>query len=117
MPLTSSTPATARRLALATLAAAALGGCASWEAVHWPGLHRVTVEQGNIYDQAQIDKLRLGISREEALHILGSPQLRDPFHTDRWDYYYSKRGENVQKVKWLSLRFEGDRLADIRQQR
>lgn len=92
--------------------AAILGGCGD---LRWPGLHYATMEEGNIYSQAQIDKLRPGLSREEVLHILGSPQLKDPFHADRWDYYYSKRGERLLKRKWLSLRFEGERLVDIRQ--
>ena len=92
--------------------AAILGGCGD---LRWPGLHYATMEEGNIYSQAQIDKLRPGLSREEVLHILGSPQLKDPFHADRWDYYYSKRGERLIERKWLSLRFEGERLVDIQQ--
>ena len=75
-----------RRLVLwffATLVFGALTGC-------YPG-YRMDVEQGNVVTPEQRAQLQLGMGRREARFVLGSPLVKDPFHTDRWDYVYSLR--------------------------
>lgn len=104
-------------LSLAGSGALSLGGCSSGGGFSrglWPGLYVPVTEQGNIYSAKQIASLRIGMRRAEVLHIMGSPQLQDPFHVDRWDYYYSKkRGPEVLERRILSLHFENDALRHI----
>jgi len=55
------------------------------------------IQQGNVLEQSQVNKLRLGMKKEQVQFILGNPLLKDMFHINRWDFYYSLIDEN-QKV-------------------
>lgn len=82
-----------------------LGGC----------LYKMDIHQGNVIDQEQIDELQTGMSKLQVIDILGTPQLVDPFHTERWDYY-SMSNVNNRKTKTerlLTLKFDGDSLVEI----
>ena len=59
----------------------------------------------------QIEKITPGTSRNEVRFILGTPLIEDPFHAERWDYFYSldpAKGELVTKYR-LSVWFENVR--------
>ena len=49
----------------------------------------------------------------QALGLLGTPSIADPFHQDRWDYTASERTgrRGAAEVKNLTLWFENDALA------
>ena len=93
------------RLFLILLLALSLNGC----------LYKMDIYQGNVLDQEQIDQIETGMSKNQVLRILGSPQLTDPFHSQRWDYYSMSNLEN-QKEKTenrLTLIFKQDSLHEI----
>ncbi len=72
--------------------------------------YRVEIQQGNVISAEQIEKLTPGTSRNEVRFILGTPLIADPFHAERWDYFYSldpAKGEQVTKYR-LSIWFEND---------
>ena len=48
--------------------------------------YNVPVTQGKIFEEEDIDKLQVGQSRDQVQFILGSPMIKDPFHSNRWDY-------------------------------
>ena len=100
-----------RSLALCLLTT--LAACSAPE--HVPGLYRVDVRQGNHLDSAQIERLQSGMSRQQVQAVLGSPLIVDPFHPDRWDYYYAYRpaGGQPSEERRLTLWFTGDSLARI----
>jgi outer membrane protein assembly factor BamE len=94
-------------LAGALLLASLLGGCLR---VYTP-----EVQQGNVVTQKMIDQLKIGMSRRQVRFILGTPLVEDPFHKERWDYYFfRKRGKRSREQRKLSLFFEDDRLVEIR---
>ena len=79
-----------------------LGGCA----------HKIEIQQGNVVTQDQLNQLRPGLERRQVRALLGAPLLSDPFHPDRWDYYYSmSRGEELNNRYRLTIFFIGDRVA------
>ena len=73
------------------------------------------VSQGNLLDQADVDQVEVGMTRNQVRFLLGTPMIDDPFHIDRWDYvYYLKIGRKDAAFKrWLSIHFENDRVTDI----
>ena len=78
-----------------------------------PGItpYRIDIQQGNIVTQEMLDKLELGMSRNQVRFILGTPLIVDPFRANRWDYVYrmSKRGDLVEH-RQLKVFFRDDRL-------
>ena len=74
--------------------------------------YRVEIQQGNVISAEQIEKITPGTSRNEVRFILGTPLIEDPFHAERWDYFYSlnpAKGEMVTKYR-LSVWFESDQV-------
>lgn len=78
-------------------------------------VYKIDVQQGNEITAAMLAKLEIGMSRREVSEILGFPLLNDPFHADRWDYYfYLKKGATGQvQQQSATLRFADDALTDI----
>lgn len=85
-------------------------GCSRWV----PGSHKIPIQQGNVLEQDELNKLKPGMSRRQVQFVMGSPLVEDPFRTDRWDYYYSTGvSGKVREQKRVTLYFEQDRLARI----
>ena len=73
------------------------------------------VQQGNILDSDRLARLELGMSKTDVQALLGTSLLKDSFHPERWDYYYSlrKAGEKASEQRLITLYFKDDRLAQI----
>jgi outer membrane protein assembly factor BamE len=78
--------------------------CSSW--VYVPDLN-----QGNIINQDDVDRLEPGMSKRFVEVIMGSPAIVDPFHPDRWVYInmVKPRFGDTRKRE-LVLFFENDQL-------
>jgi outer membrane protein assembly factor BamE len=92
------------------------GGCAKNpnRSSKLPFVYRVDVQQGNVVDQAMINKLKPGMDKKQVRFIMGTPLLQDPFHSNRWDYLYSYEpggGERIQRH--ITLHFKDDKLSRI----
>lgn len=89
--------------ALATL----LSGCLS--------VYHLEVQQGNVVTQEMIDKLKPGMTRNQVRYVMGTPLVIDPFHPDRWDYYYYLRGskESAGQAQRVTVIFKNDVLAAV----
>ncbi len=74
--------------------------------------HKPDLQQGNILTQAELSKLEQGMTKRQVLFLLGSPLLTDPFHQQRWDYYYSYKpgGEEITTRYQVTVWFKDDRL-------
>jgi outer membrane protein assembly factor BamE len=80
----------------------------------FPGVYRVDVQQGNIIEQDQVQKLAVGMTRAQVQFVMGSPLVTDTFHPERWDYFYSFRdGEGNLEQEHLKLTFAGDILQNM----
>lgn len=97
-------------LILPLLFSLSISACSSW------GFKNI--EQGNILTEAQTTQIHPGMSREAVTKILGSPVLSNPFNRDRWEYVHLYRGGNgVTLERKLIVRFNGDRVAAIEENR
>ncbi|KAB2931706.1 MAG: outer membrane protein assembly factor BamE [Candidatus Contendobacter sp.] len=79
-----------------------------------PSLYSVPVRQGNYLDQAMVGQLHPGMTRPQVQRIMGTPLVADPFHQNRWDYYYSYRKDGkLVEQRHVALFFTGDTLARV----
>ena len=77
-------------------------------------VYKLDVQQGNLLTQESVSKLKQGMTKAEVRQTLGTPLLMDPFHGNRWDYYFSaeRSGRVVERTKF-SVFFENDKLVTI----
>lgn len=95
-------------LSLILIAGLVLGGCT--------GIYRADTEQGNVITEEMIAQVKQGMSRAQVRYVLGTPLLADPFHLDRWDYFYLRRPGNTRKPaesRRVTIFFENDRVVRI----
>ncbi len=85
-----------------------LSGCSSW-------VYRIDIPQGNYLEQKLVNKLRVGMSREQVLYVLGSPVAQNPFDDSKWHYLYTIDKNKSDNARWeLVVHFnEEGRLADL----
>jgi outer membrane protein assembly factor BamE len=117
--LSKPLPVLARALACAALFAAA--GCAT-VSEYMPsslGVYKIDINQGNYLSQDMVDKLKVGMTRQQVRLVLGTPLVTSAFRDNRWDYVYefSRQGklrEHRQFTVWFAddklARWEGDEM-------
>ena len=78
-------------------------------------VYKIDIQQGNEITEAMLARVEIGMSKAEVGKVLGYPLINDPFHADRWDYYfYLKKGSTGEvKQQSATLRFTGDALSGI----
>ncbi len=78
-------------------------------------VYKMDIHQGNVLEATQVEQLEIGMNKNEVIDLLGSPQVTDPFHTHRWDYYSSSKTNNQRDTEkaLLTLIFEQEKLVEI----
>ncbi|HGG9807253.1 TPA: outer membrane protein assembly factor BamE [Neisseria meningitidis] len=107
-----------KTLILALSALLGLAACSAERVSLFPS-YKLKVIQGNEIDPRAAAALRLGMTKDQVLLLLGSPLLRDAFHTDRWDYTFNTSRNGIIKERsnltvyfenGVLVRTEGDAL-------
>ena len=76
----------------------------------------ITLDQGNIFTQEQVEEIQLGMSGRQVRFILGTPTLVDTFNPNRWDYLYTLTQRDELNIKQhLAIIFEDNKVVDIQQ--
>ena len=76
--------------------------------------YKVDIRQGNYFDDAMLDKLKPGMTRDQVQFIMGTPLVNDAFNTNRWDYVYSYRhAGKIMADRHVVIYFEQDKLSRI----
>jgi len=86
--------------------ALSLSACSSW-------VYRIDIPQGNYLEQKNIDKMQVGMTKEQVKFVLGSPVMIDAFDKDTWNYVYrfkSGRSKKLDMQKSFTIKFEDDKL-------
>jgi len=97
-----------------------LTACSDWSLPEVPDavpevIHKISIQQGNIINQAMLNKLRPGMGKRQVRFIMGSPMINDTFHENRWDYLYRiHRSTHAPTEKTrVTLFFENDKLSRV----
>ena len=76
------------------------------------GVYKLDVNQGNYITQDQVERLKVGQTRQQVRLVLGTPLLADPFHATRWDYVYEfQRQGRMLEHSQLTIYFVDDKVA------
>lgn len=100
-------------LLLGALLTFALAGCSSMTN-YVPSIikpYKFDIQQGNYVTQADIDRVKIGMTKDQVKYILGTPLLNDAFHANRWDYVYRlKKADGKVYESRYTVIFDGDKL-------
>ena len=86
----------------------------SINACTFPGVHKVAVEQGNRFIPNRIERLEIGMTRDQVQFLLGSPITVNTFDPNRWIYLerIDLNGQ-IRQNKYLIVNFKDDQVSDI----
>lgn len=85
---------------------ALLSGCVS--------LYKPEVQQGNVISAEMLETLKIGMSKRQVVFLLGTPLITDPFHQERWDYFYSlSKNGGKPAQRHLVVHFKGDEVVAV----
>ncbi len=77
-----------------------LSGCGVFRPYQMP------IAQGPLLSAEQIKLLKPGMTKDQVSYVLGTPDIRDPMHANRWDYVYTNEQDYLPRVqKRLELTF------------
>jgi outer membrane protein assembly factor BamE len=99
-----------KSLIIAIAASVFLSGCVDW-------IYRIDVPQGNFLQEKDVEQLRIEMTKEQVVYVLGRPVVQDSFDHDTWYYVYQmkrgmrKRGEDFRKE--LIIEFIDDKVAKV----
>lgn len=79
-------------------------------------VYRLTVQQGNLVDQAKVDQIEVGMTRNQVRFLLGTPLVDDAFNRNRWDYlYYVQPGRKPAVERhWITVYFDDNVVTDLK---
>jgi outer membrane protein assembly factor BamE len=108
-------PRALRGIAFA-LAATAIAGCQTIETympvVQQLGVYKIDINQGNYLSQDMVDRLQVGMSRQQVRATLGTPLVTSAFRDSRWDYVYEfTRQGKVREHRQFTVYFADEKLA------
>lgn len=76
---------------------------------------KMDIQQGNVVTSKMMLQLKPGMTKSQVRFIMGTPLIQDPFHKDRWDYFYQMRkGGRVIEERRVIVEFENEALVRIR---
>lgn len=77
-------------------------------------LARRVAQQGNLLPKSKIDRLKIGMSKNDVAILMGTSLLSPTFNNDRWDYAYTwRRGRGYITMSTVSLYFHNNTLTHI----
>lgn len=96
------------------VAAALSAGVTGCSVFDWM-VYKIDIPQGNFIEQNQVEKLRIGMNREQVEFVLGRPVLRDSFASDTWYYVYQFKNGRTNELtrKELVVHFADDAVVSI----
>jgi len=74
--------------------------------------HVIPIEQGQLIDSQNLNKIDTGLSKEQVLYLLGKPSTSSPFLSDRWDYLYFNNTDQ-KKIKNLIVYFKNEKVYKV----
>ena len=77
-------------------------------------VYKPNIQQGNILEQSEVNKIRPGMTKAQVSFVLGNPTLDTNLNDNTWYYlYYLIPSSGKKREERLILHFNGDILQSI----
>lgn len=79
-------------------------------------VYRPNINQGNYVTQEQVDKLKVGQTKEQVLYIMGTPMLSSVFNDNMWYFVFRELPEHgyVNQKTYTILFDQQGNVTDIK---
>ncbi|KTD55328.1 outer membrane protein assembly factor BamE [Legionella quateirensis] len=95
-------------LLLTLILSLTLTQCASYD------FARRIAQQGNLLPQSKVERLKVGMSKNDAAILMGTSLMSPTFNNDRWDYAYTwRRGTGSMAIRTVVIYFRGNSIIRI----
>ena len=79
-----------------------------------PKIYKIDIQQGNEITSEMLMTLKPGMTKSQVRFILGTPLIQDTFHSERWDYLYIMRVDEILiEQRHVILNFVDEKLKNI----
>jgi len=79
-----------------------------------PKVYKIDIQQGNEITSEMLMTLKPGMTKPQVRFILGTPLIQDTFHSERWDYVYIMRVDEILiEQRHVILNFVDEKLKNI----
>jgi len=79
-----------------------------------PRIYKIEIQQGNEVTSEMLMTLKPGMTKAQVRFILGTPLIQDTFHSERWDYIYIMRVDEILiEERHVILNFVDEKLKNI----
>ena len=83
----------------------------------FPGIYKDHVKQGNQLITERIERLKIGMTRDQVQFLLGSPITVNTFNPNRWIYLERIDFDgSVQQNNYLIVNFKNDLVSDFQRE-
>ena len=70
-------------------------------------IYRVTITQGTVFTQEDLDKLEIGMTKDQVSFVMGQPSFENFFEKNVWNYIYKvTTGDEIDVEKKVKLIFD-----------
>ncbi|ACV27855.1 outer membrane protein assembly factor BamE [Kangiella koreensis] len=77
-------------------------------------VYKPTIQQGNILEQSEVNKIKPGMTKDQISYVLGNPALNTNLDSDTWYYlYYMVPSKGDRREERLILHFNGEVLQSM----
>ena len=74
-------------------------------------LYRVTITQGTVFTQEDLDKLEVGMTKDQVSFVLGQPSFENFFEKNVWNYLYKiSTGDEIDLERKVKIIFDDSGL-------
>tara|TARA_A100001234_G_scaffold33473_1_gene26049 strand:+ start:8691 stop:9002 length:312 start_codon:yes stop_codon:yes gene_type:complete len=74
-------------------------------------IYRVSITQGTVFKQEDINKLELGMTKDQVTYVIGQPSFENFFEKNVWNYFFQiKTGDSIELERRLKLVFDEENL-------
>ena len=74
-------------------------------------IYRVSITQGTVFKQEDINRLEIGMTKDQVTYVMGQPSFDNFFEKNVWNYFYQiKTGDTIELERRLKLVFDDKNL-------